>query len=512
MWLKREAIIPEKLSLLTKMPNLKYLTLTGGSLSMIPPEIYKLKNLRSLTISGNKLKIIPKDITRLQNLERLSINNAGLREIPKWVTKVKYLKSLDLSENDIHLIGDDTRFNPSLQYLNLSYNQLNELPKSISQLKKLSRLNIRNNRFEIFPNAIIFLPKLKALEIENNQLTQLPELSKMLELERLYISRNPLTEQTLHSFPLSLKSFYAYDCSFTAIPQSLKNCRDLETLIITNGNITTIPDWIPSLNSLKWLNLEKNEIEVIPIFLKQMAQLEKLILSNNRIDSIPPEIFEASNLVDFSIDNNPVRHIPDAILQAKSLKYLTIEKTLIPKEEYTRYRKTLAKKPVIITADDKQMRYAESKNRKDPCYAEDEIFEYDIFTKTEVAPSFKGRPGAGSAFFNQNLNFPNISPKIQNSKSWSDTVVLKFVVKPWGGITKITPVSYQLEQTKEEATRLLKLSCPNWQSGFTGSRTVLAWCWVQFIFRQSLDEPSSFKKELFVKIIPRGSSQVVKSL
>lgn len=498
--LKRERIIPEKLKYASEMPHLESLTLISGYLSEIPAEIYQLKNLRRLTVNWIKIQKIPEELTRLKKLQHLEISSTPVQEIPDWLYKMKHLQTLQLSHNKISHINNDIRLSPSLWYLDLSNNQLKELPPSFSQLKYLARLYIRNNRFEVFPKAIISLPKLKTLDLGNNQLVQLPELSAMPELETLFISGNPLSDGSFWGFPASLKSFYAYDCSFSTIPPSLKDCRSLETLIITHGNIKAIPDWVAAFNSLKWINLEKNKITSLPPFFKQLQLLEKLILNQNSIDSIPPEIFEMTALKQLSINNNPVRHIPPSVLRAKSFTYLDIENTLVPKEEYTYYRKTGAKKPLIISANDKYTRYDALRNKKGPCYTEDEIFDYDVFTKTEVPASFI----KNYAFFNQNLCFPDIA----SPESFSDTVVLKFIVKPWGGITRIIPLQTGYEQTTGEAIRLLKLSCPYWKPGISGGRELLAWSTIQFVFTQSSHENHLIKTHLLVQTLPQGNRYI----
>jgi len=495
-------IVPGTLKYAEEMPNLESLSLSSGRLSEIPAEIYSLKHLRRLIISRIKIQKIPKELTLLKNLQQLEISGTSIQEIPDWLYKMDQLQILNLSYNEISYINNNIRLSPALRYLNLSNNQLTELPESFSRSNSLERLNISNNRFRVFPGVLISLPTLKSLELNNNLLTQLPNLSAMPALETLFISRNPLSDEGFSRFPPSLKSFYAYNCNFSALPRSLKDCQNLRTLIITRGNITAIPGWIAGLDSLKWINLEHNKITSLPSFFNRLQLLEKLILNHNHIDSIPPEIFEIPALTEFSISNNPVRHIPNGLHEAKSLKYVNIEKTQVPKEEYVPLRKTRSGEPVTIAADDKYSRYDELRNRKGSCYVEDEIFDSDVFTNTEMPATFRG--STGYAFFNQNLRFPNIAAP----QFFSDTVVLQFIVKPWGGITKITPLQSGHAKTTEEAIRLLKLSCPYWSPGLSGGRELLTWCTVQFVFTRTFDENNALKTQLSVSSLPQKNRYI----
>ncbi len=316
------------------------------------------------------------------------------------------------------------------------------------------------------------MPLLSSLELEGRYLSEIPpQIFSIRQLQKLSIRWIKLTE----------------------IPQGIAGLENLRELTITGANIEDIPDWIGSLDSLKWINLEKNKISQLPVSLSQLRVLEKLYVNYNNIDSIPSEIFEIPALIELSLNNNPIRHIPRTILQARSLHRLNIESTMIPQNEYKQYRRELAYKPVIITADDKKSRYEKWLNRQGSCYTEDEIFDYEVFIKTEIAAAFKG---TFSSFFNRELQLAPFGR--------SDTVVLRFIVKPGGGINKITALKFNSEITKDEAINITKSSCFYWKAGISGGVELLSWCTLQFIFKRNDDQQELAKTILVVTKLPQG--------
>lgn len=498
--LKRDRIEQGKLKYLQELPHLTALWLESGYLSEIPDEIYGLRQLRELNISWIKIAKIPEEIARLENLQHLEISSTPVEDIPDWLYGMKQLRTLRLPNNKIVRIQNNIPPNSTLEYLDLSTNQLTELPASLSRLNNLKRLNLQSNQFSELPGIVISLPQLEKLELENNQLTQLPDLTPMAKLKTLFISRNPVPVSGISLLPPSLQSFYGYDTDFSEIPVSLQNCKHLQNLIITKGTITSIPDWVGSLDSLRWLNLEKNSITQIPASLAQLPVLEKLVLSQNHIDSIPPGLFGMPSLLELSINNNPVHHIPPTLLLSKSLRRLNIENTLIPQNEYKQYRRELAQQPVIITANDKKSRREEWSNRQGPCYQEDEIFDYEVFIKTEVAPSFHGN---FSSFFNRGLPQNETLP----GPGTPDTVVLRFIVKPGGGITRITILKFSKQETLHEAVNITQLSCAYWKPGIIGGRELLSWCTLQFIFTKYDNKSQPARYELTATQLSQGNRQ-----
>ncbi|AHF17484.1 hypothetical protein NIASO_08560 [Niabella soli DSM 19437] len=353
----------------------------------------------------------------------------------------------------------------------------------------------------MLPREIAALQELKQLKLDSNPFTQLPPLDSLKALEMLSISNDTVLSE-IPSLPPSLKHLYAYNANnLRSIPKALRNCEQLKTLIVTNAHIDFAPSWIFELKKLNWLTLDGNRITSIPPVIN-IPELEYLNLDNNKIDSIPFSLFTLPKLKTLSINNNPVKHIPKAILQAGALKYFNIEKTRIASEEYTGIRIETANKSIIITADDKLKLLAYDRNR--PCYSDDDslLFNYEIFTKTEVPPRFNENTNDKIDFFNRSLLFPYIDSTGYKDQPFSDTVIVKFVVLPYGGITKVTTLVAKLKQTKQEALRLLKLSCTGWKPAVTGSRSVKAWCYTRFIFTQFYSG-GIIQKKLSVQVIPQ---------
>ncbi|WP_018626094.1 leucine-rich repeat domain-containing protein [Niabella aurantiaca] len=529
--LSHKNVVPEKLKLIGEMPNIEFLFISSSSLSYLPEEIFKLKNVRRLALWGS-FETIPKGIRNFEKLELLSMPRNGIREIPDWIGALKNLQGCYLPRNQIEKISGKIGLCRKLRHLNLSKNQithipgtlaqltgleqleldgnqLSHLPEAITTLTKLTKLSASNNHLVALPGEITRLRALDTLLLPNNRITELPAgLDRLVSLKLLDLSFNPLTDGDF-ALPASLKGFLLVNSKLAAFPESLRYCPLLEELWIVQSGVQSIPYWLPGLKNLKELNLRGNRITGLPVFLNEVRTLTAIDLANNFIDSIPSGMLELPSLKRLDISWNPVRHIPDALPRSKSLQYFSVSNTKISLEECKQFIKQVRGRMHI---EQNIVYFISDENH--PCYPGNEAIieeageparmvitakkEPDVFTKAEMLPAFMRGDSVMSAFFNSHLLFPQFGPAAANPGSFADTVILRFIVHPRGGISGIRIQLYKTAAAKAEAVRLVKLSCPYWRPAVQGGREVKAYRTLALIFRQ-VDER---EKTLTVEKLP----------
>jgi len=108
----------------------------------------------------------------------------------------------------------------------------------------------------------------------------------------------------------------------TAIPDSVAQLTNLQTLSLHTNRITTIPNSVAKLANLERLFLHHNQITTIPDSLAQLPNLLLLALYDNRIRVIPDALAQLTVLRILGLANNQVSAIPDSLAQLHYLRHL----------------------------------------------------------------------------------------------------------------------------------------------------------------------------------------------
>lgn len=515
----------EQLHQISQLTNLKYLSITGTYLPHLPAAIFQLKNLQALKLSCS-LTEIPPQLILLEKLEYLDLTFNSIIDIPNWIDKIPGLKTLILNTNPIKTISNNIANCKKLSCLHISRiyglktipeaignisgleelyihdNSLYSIPQSIKGLKSLRVLDASANQLQDLPTEIVNLKRLEVLNLSGNKLSKLPaHFDRLHSLRNLDLAFNPVEDAPNQKLPVSLQQIKFINSKLTAFPDALKHCTKLESLEITKSAISTIPGWVSLLKKLKTLALVNNKITTLPSLIQNNRELNRINLSNNLIDSIPPDIFSLPRLQYLILTGNKVTSVPKEIVHAGSLEYLAVKESSIrDSTSYQQLKKSL-KGRIVFERED----MAKSSTMGDcPCYSEKQLPKYyhntpsSVFTKTEVSAGF-GNYGKGhDDFFSNNVKFPDIQLDPFSNNTVSDTVLIKFVVNPSPRqLTYVSALSFKWVETKNEAIRLLRLSCPYWHPAITGGREVKAWAQVMFIFNQHY-EKGTLKKELTV--------------
>ena len=83
--------------LLSKLPNLKSVSLTFNRISNLPPEIGLLTQIEELDLGNNLLKSVPKELAGMKNLKRIVLTNNTFTSVPEVFHQLPSLKEIDLA-------------------------------------------------------------------------------------------------------------------------------------------------------------------------------------------------------------------------------------------------------------------------------------------------------------------------------------------------------------------------------------------------------------------------------
>ncbi|GEM_PF-5137025 len=110
---------------------------------------------------------------------------------------------------------------------------------------------------------------------------------------------------------------------------------------------------------------------------------------------------------------------------------------------------------------------------KSRCYKDEKDSSQEVFTKTEIAPSYIGQSGLGT-FLSQSINFFQLNA-YPVGKFLSDTAVVKFIIDQKGMMSNLTVERTENELFKNNLLRTFVQSACSWRAGSFSSRDVKSW-------------------------------------
>jgi internalin A len=146
----------------------------------------------------------------------------------------------------------------------------------------------------------------------------------------------------------------------TAIPEEIRQLKNLRKLVIKDIPIKEIPAWIKDLKELRSLTISPSKEETaqnedpclineIPDELWELKNLQYLSIRNTNIKKISKNIEQLINLIELDISDNQLIDIPSSIGKLENLEKLKVRSS-IPYErtEYYYNEKPLRKSWVVI--------------------------------------------------------------------------------------------------------------------------------------------------------------------
>ena len=177
----------------------------------------------------------------------------------------------------------------NIEEIDLSHNQISEIPDEIGQLKKLRRLYLNDNQIQKLPeNVYTQLPDLEVLYLQNNNKNFVlsSNISQLTKLQQLQVSKLQALPETVWQLK-QLQTLRIWNAHLTQISSNIKNLTRLEVLCLRGNNITQLPPEIFLLKQLTYLSLGENQISSIDSQINQLQQLEYIAIYNNPIQELP---------------------------------------------------------------------------------------------------------------------------------------------------------------------------------------------------------------------------------
>lgn len=109
-----------------------------------------------------------------------------------------------------------------------------------------------------------------------------------------------------------------------AIPEAVKNLKNLQFASFMNNNITQIPDFFSKFSNLNQLTFRLNKLTSITEGFGELKNLQILNLRQNSLTTLPDSFGELKNLKWLSIRDNDLKELPDSFGDLESLEFLNI--------------------------------------------------------------------------------------------------------------------------------------------------------------------------------------------
>ncbi|KAF8017509.1 hypothetical protein BT93_H2629 [Corymbia citriodora subsp. variegata] len=256
-----------------KLTNLTCLWLTDCyNLTELPDSIGELELLVELNIRNSCINILPDSIGNLKRLKVINVASTEIHTIPCALGRVETLEELDASYcwRLVDKMPWEMWSLPHLRILDLNGSPISAVPEKISDFISLQTLKISGHRLLPLPK----LPSsLKCLVVEDADIPILPDLSSLVHLDHLEVSKKFLRidygsevigffsganeiislwkeAQSIHRLPHGLSTL-----KLSCIPQlpDLFGFKSLSVLQISNYPMPHLPilKYLESLRELK---------------------------------------------------------------------------------------------------------------------------------------------------------------------------------------------------------------------------------------------------------------------
>ncbi len=271
-------------------------------------------SLRELNLRGTALSEIPADLEPLPELRILDLRNVPeIHELPTWVARCPQLRELRLSHNKLSSLPAATEGGwDRLEVLDLANLPLNRLPEGVAALKKLKCLTLTSCALAALPGASDGFPGLTELTLDGSLLHRLPEwLRDHGYIEWLSAKDTPGIDWQQKCCLPRAKVIRLSGCALGLVPEWIRDCRALRTLVLERNRLRELPAWLVELPELTNVYVYGNEIHRLPPALAEKSGLcvKGLIQATGTVASTTktPQQEWVKNLREPALPNIPER-------------------------------------------------------------------------------------------------------------------------------------------------------------------------------------------------------------
>lgn len=182
------------------LPNLRHLSVAGGSPERLPERLGRLGTLQTLHIERIPLTSLPESLGRLERLHTLRVIDTALAALPASLGKLRRLERCVLSGNRLRVLPDSIGLCTMLRELDLGRNALETVPATLFFLTRLEAVSLHGNGISgPIPPAVFAMPRLRYLNLSENAFSgAVPDaLTAAPALQSLILTANPGLSGTL---------------------------------------------------------------------------------------------------------------------------------------------------------------------------------------------------------------------------------------------------------------------------------------------------------------------------
>lgn len=283
-------------------PRLKHLLLSDNRLTYFPAAelITGLQYLELLDLAGNIISAVDElDFSRMPRLRKLCFARNSIEAVGDLAFhNSSQLQMLDLSNNKLSRLGERSLEGLiRLRLLNLSGNQLTELPDTLldrARIQALDNIDLSYNEFSGAGAPLRTLRRqhftLTEVNLSHNQLSSVPaDDSVLVNVERLDLSYNPLSEEAVHAVLTEPKTVRVLNLASTGLRHIAGRLETpfLRYLNLSHNNITDVANHTFERTSLlETLDFSYNLLKEVGAAGRPPPALHTLFLSDNPIERV----------------------------------------------------------------------------------------------------------------------------------------------------------------------------------------------------------------------------------
>ena len=168
---------------------------------------------------------------------------------------------------------------------------------------------------------------MKHLNLWKHALGAVPEsVWDEADLETLVLADNCLREVSERI--AGLKKLRMLDLGhneLTSVPDTLGDLEGLTDFLYLHDNrLATLPSSLENLKALRYLNISENAFAALPESVTRMAGLIELRASDNQLVQLPNSIGDLSRLRELHLRNNKLTALPEAIGKLEALRQIDL--------------------------------------------------------------------------------------------------------------------------------------------------------------------------------------------